>query len=187
VSLLSLLVPLAKVELDTVSIEDNRVTIAARSTQHAGSCPQCRSISARVHSRSTRTVADLPCVGRPVTVALQVRRFFCDAPQCPQKPFAERFGSVLPPFARRMARRTDALVALAFATGGEGGARLAHVLAMPVSPERALCRRSTGRQARPGRLPPVAPATTTRLTCIVACRTCTASASMWPPSRASAG
>ena len=137
-SLLSLLVPLAKVELDAVSVEDNRMSITARSTQHAGNCPQCRSISARVHSRYTRTVADLPCAGRQVTVALQVRRFFCDAPQCAQKTFAERFGSVLRPFARRMSRLTDALVAVAFATGGEGGARLAHVLAMPVSPRTLL-------------------------------------------------
>ncbi len=137
-SLLSLLVPLAKVELDAVCVEDDQVTITARSTQHAGSCPQCRSISARVHSRYTRTVADLPCVGRPVTVWLQVRRFFCDAAHCAQKTFAERFGSVLRPFARRMSRLTDALVAVAFATGGEGGARLAHVLAMPVSPRTLL-------------------------------------------------
>ena len=153
-SLLSVLVPLARVELDSVSIEDSRVTITARSTRHAGSCPHCGSISGRVHSRYTRTVADLPCVGQPVTVSLQVRRFFCDAPQCPQKTFAERFGSALPPFARRLSRLTDALVVLAFATGGEGGARLAHALAMPVSP-RTLLRLIHGQTVQQGPAPRV--------------------------------
>ena len=137
-SLLSLLVPLAKVELDAVCVDNNRVMITARSAQPADSCPQCRSISARVHSRYTRTVADLPCAGYALTVALRVRRFFCDAPDCAQRTFAERFGTVLPPYARRLSRLTDALVALAFAAGGEGGARLAHVLAMPVSPRTLL-------------------------------------------------
>lgn len=138
VSLFSLLVPLAKVELETIHVADNQVVIVARSTQPDGSCPQCHALSRRVHSRYTRTVADLPCVGWALTVSLRVRRFFCEAPQCPQRTFAERFGSVLPPYARRLSRLTDTLVALAFATGGEGGARLAHTLAMPVSPRTLL-------------------------------------------------
>ncbi len=92
-----MLVPLDSVELDAVHVADQRVTIVARSTKHAGICPDCRSVSGRVHSRYTRTMADLPCVGRPVTVLLQARRFFCDAPHCARTTFAERFGSVLPP------------------------------------------------------------------------------------------
>lgn len=138
VSLFSLLVPLAEVELETIHVADNQVAIVARSTQPDGRCPQCHTLSRRIHSRYTRTVADLPCVGRALTVSLRVRRFFCEASQCPQRTFAERFGSVLPPYARRLSRLTDTLVALAFATGGEGGARLAHTLAMPVSPRTLL-------------------------------------------------
>jgi transposase len=137
-SLLSLLVPLANVELETIHVADNRVTIVARSTQPVGTCPSCHALSSRVHSRYTRTVAGLPCVGRALTISLQVRRFFCEAPHCTHRTFAERFGTLLPPYARRLSRLADALVALAFATGGEGGARLAHTLAMPVSPRTLL-------------------------------------------------
>ena len=138
VSLRALLIPLATVEVETVHIAENRVTMVARSTQPAGQCPQCHATSRRVHSRYMRTVADLPCVGQVLTVSLQVRRFFCEAPHCPHRTFAERFGTVLLPYARRLSRLTEALVALAFSTGGEGGARLAHALAMPVSPRTLL-------------------------------------------------
>ena len=55
-----------------------------------------------------------------------------------KKTFAERFGAPLPAYARRTARLRDALRSIAFAAGGEGGARLAHVLAMPTSPRTLL-------------------------------------------------
>lgn len=126
------------VELDDFHIDDTGVTLVGTSTQHAAVCPQCQSISPRVHSRSTRTVADLPCVGRRLILVLRVRRFFCDAASCPQKTFAERFGAALPAYARRTARLRDALRRIAFAAGGEGGARLAHGLAMPTSPRTLL-------------------------------------------------
>lgn len=138
VSLISLLVPLAEVELVSVHIEDSRVVLVVSSTQSAVVCPQCRSVPSRVHSRYTRTAADLPCGGRVLSVSVQVRRFFCDARHCERKTFAERFGTVLPAYARRTARLTAALCAVAFAAGGEGGARLAHVLQMNTSPRTLL-------------------------------------------------
>jgi len=69
---------------------------------------------------------------------MQVRRFFCPLALCPKRTFAERFGSSIPPFARRTTRLTDALRALTFTAGGQGSARLAQLLAMPLSPRTAL-------------------------------------------------
>ena len=50
----------------------------------------------------------------------------------------ERIGEALPAFARRRNRFTKALCAVAFAAGGEGGARLAQAQAMPASPRTLL-------------------------------------------------
>lgn len=133
----ALLFPLPDIELDNLRIEETAVTLVATSTQHAAICPQCQFISARIHSRYTRTIADLPCVGQRL-ILLRVRRFFCDAAACPQQTFAERFGTALPVYARRTACLADALRTIAFAAGGAGGARLAHVLAMPTSPRTLL-------------------------------------------------
>lgn len=38
-------------------------------------CPECLQPSARIHGRYRRTVADLPCAGRTVILALTVRTF----------------------------------------------------------------------------------------------------------------
>ncbi|GAC1527806.1 MAG: hypothetical protein NVS2B16_35710 [Chloroflexota bacterium] len=92
----------------------------------------------RVHSRYRRTVGDLPWADRRLVLHLHVRRFFCDLASCPRRTFAERFGPSLPPYARRTARLTANLSALAFAAGGQGAARLAHLLAMPISPRTAI-------------------------------------------------
>jgi transposase len=134
----AILFPVPDVELENVLVEEKCLTIAAVSSRHAAVCPRCQSISARIHSHYTRTIADVPCVGRALTLSLRVRRFFCDGHHCPQKTFAERFGPALPAYARRTARLRDDLCAVAFATGGEGGARLAHTLAMPASPRTLL-------------------------------------------------
>lgn len=147
------LFPFPDVELDDLRIDDTRLTLIATSTRHAAVCPQCQALSARIHSRYTRTVADLPCVGRQLSLLLRVRRFFCDGPSCPQKTFAERFGAALPVYARRTARLHDALRRVAFAAGGEGGARLAHVLAMPTSPRTLL--RTMHAQALPEPAEPI--------------------------------
>ena len=64
---------------------------------------------------------------------IRVRRFFCDNTSCLRRIYAERLGDAFVAFARRTCRMTQALCTIAFAVGGEGGARLAHAQAMPVS------------------------------------------------------
>jgi|SRR5215472_731079 len=43
-------------------------------------CPLCQQLSERVHEHYGRTVADLPCAGRRVILALTVRKFVCSTP-----------------------------------------------------------------------------------------------------------
>ncbi len=79
-----------------------------------------------------------PGLGYVFVERLTVRRFFCDNTTCSRRIFAERLGEALPAFARHTNRLAKAWCAIAFAAGGEGGARLAHAQAMPVSPRTLL-------------------------------------------------
>jgi hypothetical protein len=55
------------------------------------SCPLCHGQTTRVHSRYTRTVADVPWGAYAVRLPLRVRKFFCDHPTCPRQIFHARF------------------------------------------------------------------------------------------------
>ena len=55
-----------------------------------GDCPPCGAARARVHSRYERRLADAAVGGRRVVIRLQVRRLFCDVPDCPERTFAEQ-------------------------------------------------------------------------------------------------
>jgi transposase len=102
-------------------------------------CPLCGQPAVRVHSRYTRSVADVPWHGVPFRLRLHVRRFFCDEPTCPRVIFAERLPSLVAPYARRTERLDAWLRAVGFALGGEAGTRLLRALGLaPASPDTLL-------------------------------------------------
>jgi len=119
--------------VEDVLIENQVLTLIITSTLAEMPCPECRQPTKRIHSRYTRTLADLPCQGRAVRLLVQVRRFFCDAPACSRKTFAETFPGVAPKHARRTGRQAESLCSIAFALGGRAGARLVKRLSMPTS------------------------------------------------------
>ena len=110
------------------------------SNQHAHwfPCPQCGELSRRQHSRYQRRPLDLPWRGQTVHLRVHSRRWFCDAPTCPRKIFAERFDGALARYARRTNGTTELLTTFALQAGGEGGARLARKAGVPISPDTLL-------------------------------------------------
>ena len=75
-------------------------------------CPLCGAQAWRIHSRYSRRVADLPCVGQQLTLLLTVRKFFCPNSACPRNIFAEQFPDLVPAYARLTTRLREALVSL---------------------------------------------------------------------------
>ena len=65
---------------------------------------------------------------------LRVRKFFCKVPSCERRVFTERLPGVVAPRARTTERLSMLLQAVAFALGGEAGARLAKRIGLVVSP-----------------------------------------------------
>jgi transposase len=60
--------------VDRVELAD-RITIIAQPAAASARCPGCDQPSSRVHSRYTRTLADLPVAGRQAVIEVGVRRF----------------------------------------------------------------------------------------------------------------
>ena len=115
-----------------------RIVVYARVTSATACCPTCQMSSRRVHSHYTRTLADLPWAGMPVSFQVVVRRFRCPESDCSQRIFAERLEEVTRVYARRTSRQQDILLLIAFALGGEAGARVAWELACGVSADTLL-------------------------------------------------
>lgn len=123
-----------------IQIDGGFVTITVESMARMCPCPVCGRAARRVHSRYTRKLADLPWQGSTVRWRLLSRKLFCDTPCCPRRILVERLPDVAPPYARNTGRLDAALSCIAFACGGEGGARLADDLGMPISPDTLLRR-----------------------------------------------
>ena len=101
-------------------------------------CPRCEVISARVHSRYRRRLADAPVGGRPVLLRVRVRRFFCANEACPARTFVEQPIEVASQHARMTLPKRGMLVAVVVALAGRAGARLAARLGMPTSRDTLL-------------------------------------------------
>jgi len=115
-----------------------QLTLQVTATRTRVRCPLCHTLTCRVHSRYTRTVADLPWGPYTVRWHLRVRKFFCDQPTCPRQIFTERLPTVAAPWARRTRRLAQCLRACGLALGGEMGARLGHRLGLRTSPATLL-------------------------------------------------
>ncbi len=129
-----------RLRIEELLLERGGVTVRASTRGRDAVCPVCGSRSRRVHGHYTRTLADLPWGCVPVRLRVRVRKFFCDEPSCERRIFAERLEKVARPFTRGTDRQREALEWIAFALGGEAGARLARELGLLVSPDTLLNR-----------------------------------------------
>ena len=121
------------VKVETLTIADHSITLVAATTRKRAVCPLCQRRSARIHSRYWRTIADQPWAGRPVTIRLRARRFFCLNQRCPRRIFAERLPDLVAAHGRRSRPLRDAIQRIGLALGARAGARLASPLGMPIS------------------------------------------------------
>jgi transposase len=103
------------------------------STQQVAPCPVCAVFTPRVHSRYTRTLADLPWGTARVRWQLRVRTFVCTNAQCARRIFTERLPGVVAPWARQTQRLVAWLSAIGLALGGAAGARLSRRLGLMIS------------------------------------------------------
>jgi transposase len=115
-----------------------QMTLQVCSTQTRVPCPLCVTPARRIHSRYTRTLADLPWAPYRVRLQLRARRWFCLHHPCHRRIFTERLPTIAAPWARRTLRLTQRLADLGMALGGKAGVRLGQCWGRAVSRQTLL-------------------------------------------------
>ena len=115
-------------------VEDTGDTVVIRTSCRAAQarCPLCGAVSSRVHGGYARVVADGAASGRPVLIALSVRRFRCTEPSCPKATFAEQAEGLSERYRRRSVPLLGMLAGFGLELAGRAAARLAGTMGMPV-------------------------------------------------------
>jgi len=141
-------------QVETLTLEDQRLTLDVKVTTLTAPCPTCAQPAARRHSGYRRTLADLPWATVPVRLQLYVRRFFCDTPSCGRRTFTERVPTVARPYAHTTTRASQAQCDTGLVLGGAAGARQLARQGLPGSRQTVL-RRIRAYQPAPGPAPHV--------------------------------
>ncbi|WP_173166052.1 ISL3 family transposase [Phytohabitans suffuscus] len=124
--LLAILFPhLSGLRITNVLAKGSTVRVHAETSSVAARCPDCSTVSRRVHSRYERRLLDVPVAGRETVLQLRVRRFFCTLAGCLRRIFAEQVDGLTVRHGRFSTLGRQALEAVALALGGRAGARLA--------------------------------------------------------------
>jgi transposase len=131
--LLFMLFPhLGGLRVDQVEDTGDAVVIRACCRSAEARCPACGAMSSRVHAGYARVVADGAAGGRPVLIALSVRRFLCPESSCPKATFAEQAEGVTARYRRRSVPLLGMLAGFGLELAGRAAARLAGALGIAV-------------------------------------------------------
>jgi len=131
--LLTVLFPhLSGLRVSRVADAGEAVILSASVRGTQARCPWCGQLSSRVHGRYQRLLADGAAGGRPLLIALSVRRFRCAVPGCRAVTFAEQSEGLCGRYLRRTLPLREVLARLGLELAGRAGARLAAVLGIPV-------------------------------------------------------
>lgn len=136
----TLLADPSAISLETFVSRQNLIILRVHAVQQTVCCPLCNEHSRSLHSRYVRQVADLPWHGVAIRLELQTRKFRCRNEFCRRRVFCERLPQVVQSYARQTVRLNSAITLLAFALGGEAGARMASELNLTVSGDTLLRR-----------------------------------------------
>ena len=139
-----------------VTTEADTILIQVSTTASAACCSLCGHPSGQVHSRYSRTLADLPWNRLVVRVLVRARKFFCRNPLCARRIFTEPLPELAQRYARKTLRLADTLLQLTHLLGGEAAARIARLIGLLLSPAGLLKRLKKGS-------PPAAPVATPRV------------------------
>lgn len=70
-------------------LEDEKIIVYAKSNRKSAICPCCGETSKNIHSKYVRTLTDLKFSKFPVTINLEVHKFFCHNLECEKNIFVE--------------------------------------------------------------------------------------------------
>ncbi len=112
-------------DLDSIEVHERTVIVYLHATSPTAACSQCGTAGSRIHSRYSRTIADLAFGGRNLVLRLLVRKWICPEASCSRHMFAECFPEVVQRYARMTDRLIKALQAVGAITNGADAAQIA--------------------------------------------------------------
>ena len=121
-----------------VVVQEESIRLSLEAVGPTAPCPLCHQPAHQVHSRYGRTLRALPVNGKAVTLWIRTRRFRCRTRGCRRKIFTERWTGLAEPSAQRSDQLRMALRHLAWALGGEAGARVGARWGLDASPDTLL-------------------------------------------------
>ena len=124
--------------IDAVTVEVDRLLIAARPSSSEAVCPECGRKPGQVHSRGDRRLMDVPYHDRAEHLHVRVRRFRCGNTSCPRVIFGEPLAEGASRAARCTSRLDSIVYHLGIALVGRPAASLARRLMLPVSRDTLL-------------------------------------------------
>ena len=126
--------------LEAIVSKQNLIVLRVRSVLSKSNCPLCNHPSESLQSNYIRKIADLPWHGVVIRLDLHTRKFRCLNELCRRKIFCERLPNVVETYGRKTVRLNMTMTLLAFALGGEAGAKTASRLGLAVSGDTLLRR-----------------------------------------------
>lgn len=129
---------LSALVIEHVDRSDGVVGLTARVRARSASCRRCGQVSATVHGRYSRRLADIGVAGARVVIQLAVRRFRCLNDACHASTFAEQVPDVTSPHSRHTPQLRAMLTTIGLALAGRAGSRLAAALGQVVGRDTLL-------------------------------------------------
>ena len=120
-------------DLDSIEVREQRVIVHLHATAPTAACPHCGTAGSRVHSRYSRTIADVAFGGRHLELKLLVRKWICPEASCSPHIFAERFPELVQRYARMTNRLITALQAVGVIANGVDAAQISSSFGVPTT------------------------------------------------------
>ena len=77
-------------------VKEHKIIIETSSGKQQATCPYRGCNSSKIHSIYQREIQDIPLHDKQTMLLLNIRKMFCDNPECSHKTFSERFDFVSP-------------------------------------------------------------------------------------------
>ena len=107
------LIKLLDINLEYIDHEviKDTIYINIKSSRQEACCPNCKTLSKRIHSRYQRNFQDLPISGKKAVIILNNRKFFCNNKDCSRRTFSEKFNFIADK-AKKTERLEDEIISL---------------------------------------------------------------------------
>lgn len=122
-------------ELLITDVQENKdsIDIFLKSHSHSCCCPKCFNTATERRGTYTRTVQDLPILGKNTVLHINAYEYKCGNENCNAKSVAEDFSGFLDRYRRMTTRCLDFTIALALETSCEGAARIMNKMGVKIS------------------------------------------------------